>query len=110
MVSGVRLDCPLCGILVSEGEPPQPGRCPGCDARYFGGAERPQDAAQAALTAFGIEGDPDTLARTLFEVAPETGVAVTSDTRDGFYSWWVFVAVDEATRDRLAAWSTPFAG
>ena len=67
----------------------------------MGGTERPQGAAQAALTAFGIEGDTETLTRALFDVAPESGIAVTSDRRDGFYAWWVFVS-DEAAQARLA--------
>ena len=98
----VRLDCPLCGVLVTEGDPPAPGNCPGCGARYLGGTARPQGAAQAALTAFGIDGDTETLTRALFDVAPESGIAVTSDRRDGFYAWWVFVS-DEAAQARLAA-------
>lgn len=98
----VRLDCPLCGVLVSDGDPPAPGRCPGCDARYEGGTDRPQDAAQAALEAFGIAGDPDRFARALFESDPATGVAVTSDRRDGYYTWWVFVADTDEARARLA--------
>ena len=97
----VRLDCPLCGVMVTEGDPPAPGNCPGCGARYVGGTERPQGAAQAALTAFGIDGDAETLTRALFDVAPESGIAVTSDRRDGFYAWWVFVS-DEAAQARLA--------
>lgn len=101
-LSGVRLDCPLCGALVNDGDPPEPGHCPGCGARYMGGTERPHGAAEATLQAFGIAGDPDKLARALFEVGPETGVAVTSDRREGFYAWWVFVAPDEATHTRLA--------
>ena len=98
---GVRLDCPLCGVLVSECDPPTPGNCPGCGARYLGGTERPNDAAQAALTAFGIEGDSAALTRALFDLPPESGIAVTSDHRDGFYAWWVFVA-DAAAQAQLA--------
>lgn len=97
----VRLDCPLCGVLVCDGDPPAPGRCPGCDARYEGGADRPQGAARAALEAFGIDGDPDRFARALFEADPATGVAITSDRRDGFYTWWVFVADDDHARALL---------
>ncbi len=33
--------------------------------------------------------------------SPESGIAVTSDQRDGFYSWWVFVA-DAAAQAQLA--------
>ncbi len=98
----VRLDCPLCGVLVSEGDAPTPGRCPGCCARYEGGTERPQGAAQAALEACGIEGTPERLARALFEADPATGLAVTSDRRDGFYAWWVFVADNDDALIQLA--------
>ena len=91
---GVRLDCPLCGAVVSDAPaPPSPGACPGCGARFDGGGERPQDAAGAAMSALGLEGDADGLARALFaEDLVDRGVAVTSDRRDGFYGWWVFVA------------------
>ncbi len=98
----VSLDCPLCGVPVSEGDPPEPGRCPGCGARYEGGAERPQGAAEVALAAFGLGGDSERLARALFEADPATGVAVTSDRRDGFYAWWVFVADDHDALIQLA--------
>lgn len=93
-MGGVRLDCPLCGAVVSDApEPPPPGACPGCGARFLGGGERPQDAAAATMTALGIDGDPDVLARALFaEDLVDRGVAVTSDRRDGFYGWWIFVA------------------
>lgn len=100
-MAGMRLDCPLCGALVSEGDLPMPGHCPGCGARCVGGTERPQGAARAGLTAFGIKGDPERLARALFEVDPATGVAVTSDRRDGFYTWWVFVADTDDARTRF---------
>ena len=105
----MRLDCPLCGAVVSDGPaPPAPGRCPGCGARYEGGGERPQDAAAAALAALGLEGDPDTLARGLFaEDLAGRGVAVTSDRRDGFYGWWMFVADAPASLDVVAGLATP---
>jgi hypothetical protein len=93
--------------LVSEGDPPTPGDCPGCGARYVGGTERPQGAAQAALAAFGIAGDPETLTRALFDIGPESGVAVTSDRRDGFYGWWVFVSDDATTRLATLAFERP---
>ena len=92
----VRLDCPLCGAVVSDGPATVPGRCPGCGARYEGGGGRPHDAAARALKALGIaDGDGDHLARALFD-ADEAGrgIAITSDRRDGFYAWWVFVADD----------------
>lgn len=103
MGESIRLDCPLCGAVASDGpRPPQPGRCPGCGARFAGGGERPQDAAAAALDALGVDGDPDVLARALFAAdLADRGVAVTSDRRDGFYGWWVFVAdgADGVVRD-----------
>ena len=98
----VRLDCPLCGVLVSEGDAPTPGRCTGCGARYEGGTERPQGAVQAALEAFGLEGDAERLTRALFESDPATGVAVTSDRREDFYAWWVFVADTHDAQAQLA--------
>jgi hypothetical protein len=101
-VAGVRLDCPLCGACVSDGALPVPGTCPGCAARYDGGTERPQGAAAAALAAAGIAGDPDRLARGLFDVAAGAGLALTSDRRDGFYAWWVFVANDRTAHDLMA--------
>lgn len=88
----MRLDCPLCGAVVHDGEgPPAPGGCPSCGARFDGGGERPQDAAAATLSRLGFSGDADGFARALFATdhAP-SGVAVTSDRRDGFYAWWIF--------------------
>lgn len=102
-MAGVRLDCPLCGACVSDGAVPSPGACPGCAAWYDGGTEDPQGAARAALAAAGITGDPDRLARALFDVEPGTGLALTSDRRDGFYTWWIFVANEPAAHDLMAA-------
>ena len=95
-MGGVRLDCPLCGAVVSDGPAPVPGRCPGCAARYEGGGDRPHDSAARALEALGIaDGDGDRLARALFDADDAgRGIAITSDRRDGFYAWWVFVADD----------------
>jgi len=105
----VRLVCPLCGAVVVDGPEPAPGRCPGCAARYEGGADSAPAAVAAALAAFGAPGLPaDTVARRLFELDPEGEMArraaVTSDRRDGFYRWWVFVADEDpaALLGRLA--------
>jgi hypothetical protein len=82
---------------VSDGaEPPPPGRCPGCGARFAGDAERPEDAAAALLAELAVEGvAADPLARRLFEMGgddPLTALAgITSDRREGFYRWWAFV-------------------
>ena len=96
MTAAVRLACPLCGAVVADGAEPAPGACPGCGAAYAGGGASPPEAAGAALRAWGIEGvDPQGLARRLFEAdpppAPAPAAAITSDSRDGFYLWWVFV-------------------
>jgi hypothetical protein len=97
-VTGVRLDCPICGATVSDGPPPEPGECPNCGARYLGDADAVPQVAEALLTAAGAGvGDVQAgvLARRLFEIDPDSDlareVAVTSDRRDGFYRWWVFV-------------------
>ena len=103
MTATVRLACPLCGAVVADGAEPAPGACPGCGAAYAGGGASPPEAAGAALRAWGIEGvDPEGLARRLFEAdpspAPAPAASITSDSRDGFYLWWVFVR--DGGRDR----------
>jgi hypothetical protein len=90
------LVCPLCATVVADGVEPAPGVCGGCGALYAGGGETPPGAVAAALAAWGVEGLPaDTLALRLFEVEPAPqaapAAAITSDRRDGFYLWWVFV-------------------
>jgi hypothetical protein len=95
----VRLVCPLCGAVVADGADASPGACPGCGARYAGGGANPPAAVATALASWGIAGlDPDALARRLFEAdppaAPAPAAAITSDSRDGFYLWWVFVRDD----------------
>ena len=96
MGATVRLACPLCGTLVADGAEPEPGACAGCGARYAGGGESPPQALSRALSHWGVEGlDAAALARRLFEAdpppAPAPAAAITSDRRDGFYLWWVFV-------------------
>jgi hypothetical protein len=105
-----RLICPLCGTVVVDGAEPAAGRCPGCDARYAGGAATPPEAVAAALAHWDLGGlDAATLARLMFEVepppAPAPAAAITSDHRDGFYLWWVFArgATPEAAFEALAA-------
>jgi hypothetical protein len=89
-----RLVCPLDGAVVADGAEPAPGSCPGCGARYAGGGGTPPEAVAAALAGWGLDADPATVARRLFEVepppAPAPAMAITSDSRDGFYLWWVF--------------------
>jgi hypothetical protein len=92
---------PLCGTTVSDGaEPPPPGRCPGCGARFAGDAERPEGAAAALLAELAVEGvAADRLARRLFEIPDGDPLAalaaITSDRRRGFYRWWAFVRADD---------------
>lgn len=108
-MAGVRLDCPLCGAVAFDGSVPTVRRCPECGARFAGGGERPPDAAAGALEEFGVDGgDPGVLARALFD-ADESGrgVAITSDRRDGFYAWWVFVADEPDALARLAELARP---
>jgi hypothetical protein len=98
-VAEVRLACPLCGAVVADGVEPAPGTCPGCGARYAGGGPSPPQAAALALASWGVAGlDPEGLARRLFEAdpppAPEPAAAITSDSREGFYLWWIFVRDD----------------
>jgi hypothetical protein len=108
----VRLVCPLCGAVVTDGPEPTPGRCPGCAARFEGGSESAPAAVAAALAALGASGLPaEAVARRLFELDPEgelaSRAAITSDRRDGFYRWWVFVREEgegaPALLGRLAA-------
>ena len=97
----VRLVCPLCATPVAEGAEPTPGTCPGCGARFAGGGETPPAAVASALERWGVAGlSPDALALRLFEVdpppPPAPAAAITSDRRDGFYLWWVFVRPGDA--------------
>ncbi len=106
----VRLTCPLCGAAVADGPEPAPGTCPACGAAYAGGGTSPPAAASAALAEWGIEGlDPEAVARRLFEAEPGPppgpAAAITSDSRDGFYLWWVFVR--DGDRGRAAVLRGP---
>ena len=90
-----RLACPLCGAVVADGvDHIAPGTCPGCGARYEGGEPSAPDAIRAALAAF-TPPDPVTVTDAVFRLTPADsqacGVAITSDERDGFYCWWMFV-------------------
>jgi hypothetical protein len=91
-----RLDCPLCGARVVDGSEPAPGACPGCGASYAGGGTSPAEAVGMALAHWEVDGlEAGALARRLFEADPEPepgpAAAITSDRRDGFYLWWVFL-------------------
>ena len=92
-----RLDCPLCGAVVVDGVADiAPGACPSCGARYEGGEGSAPDAVRAAIAAFGGDAqDAPALTDAVFRLGPadsaECGVAITSDSRDDFYRWWLFV-------------------
>jgi hypothetical protein len=106
--AGPTLVCPLCRTTVSEGVEPAPGTCPTCAARYAGGGDDARGGVAAALAFWGI-GDlaAETVTAGLFGLVPgdalERTVVVTSDRRDGFYRWWVFVAAGADLHTTLAA-------
>lgn len=105
----IHLDCPLCAAAAFDGPVPAERRCPGCGARFAGGGERPRDASALALEEFGVGGgDADVLVRRLFGADESNrGVAITSDRRDGFYAWWVFVADDPDAQALLVELARP---
>lgn len=113
-----RLDCPLCGAVVAEGVPDiTPGTCPGCGARYEGGEGAAGDAVRTALVALGAgDLDPAQVTDAVFRLAPaesaDRGVAITSDVRDDFYLWWLFVAQqgDGGPAEAVRALIAPAAG
>jgi hypothetical protein len=112
-VPAVRLVCPLCGATVADGPEPEPGACPGCGAAFAGGGESPPEAIGLALRDWGLDGLPgEALARRLFEAgpapAPGPAAAMTSDRREGFYRWWLFVR--EGERGRRAVLEELLAG
>lgn len=96
----VSLLCPLCGGVVVEDAEPAAGTCPTCGALVAGGGETPPAAVAIAARAWGAGDLPSgDLARRLFEVepapVPTPTAAITSDRRDAFYLWWVFVRPGE---------------
>lgn len=103
------LECPLCAAVVAADAPDiAPGTCPGCGARYEGGEGDAPGAVAVALRGFGADDLPATdVLNAIFRLssgdALASRVAVTSDHRDDFYLWWVFVREDEGSaRDVLA--------
>jgi len=111
MTSGPALVCPLCRAVVTAGAEPVPGTCPGCGARYAGGEVDARGGVAAALAYWGLTDlDADLVVEGLFRILPTDPlnrvVSVTSDRRDGFYRWWVFVARATAPADALARAAT----
>jgi len=109
-VAEVRLDCPLCRADVAGGEEPAPGVCPGCGALVRGGGDDPVGGVALALTQLGRPDAPArAVAQSLFGLTPAEPrgrlMAVTSDVRDDFYRWWVFVRArdDAAAGEALMA-------
>lgn len=103
----VTLVCPLCRVVVVKGHEPEPGTCPGCGATYGGGGDDARSGVAAALADWGITVvDAAQAADGLFRLMPDdplnARVTVTSDRRDGFYRWWVFVAAGEDATAVLA--------
>lgn len=99
-MAAVQLICPLCGTDVAGSAEPSPGRCPGCDAPFAGGGSSAPEGVALALSQWGIDLPAERITRGLFETealpAPAPTAAITSDRRDGFYLWWVFVRPGEA--------------
>lgn len=94
-MASARLVCPFDGRVVVDGAEPTPGTCPGCRARYAGGGTTPPEAVERALAHWSLRGhDAAAVARRLFDVEPgpdpEPALAITSDSREGFYLWWLF--------------------
>lgn len=101
-----RLECPLCGQVVVDGATDiAPGACPGCGARYEGGEGDAPGAVAAAVAAFGADDlDAAAVLDAVFRLTPaqssECGVSITSDRRDDFYRWWLFVRADDGAEPR----------
>ena len=97
-----RLECPLCGQVVVDGvDDIAPGACPGCGARYEGGEGDAPGAVAAAVTGFGADDlDAGEVLDAVYRLTPvqsaEQGVSITSDARDDFYRWWLFVRAGAA--------------
>jgi hypothetical protein len=108
----VRLVCPMCATVVADGTEPQPGGCPSCGARYGGGGDDPPAAVTAALGQWNIDGlDGRAIADRIFRLPPGdpwlARVDMTSDHRDGFYRWWLFVASGSDIEARLRSLLEP---
>lgn len=106
--AGPTLVCPLCRGTVSDGVEPVAGTCPHCGARYAGGGDDARAGVAAALVRWEIlDLTSDAVAAGLFSLVPgdalDSAIAVTSDRRDGFYTWWVFVAADVDLHRTLSA-------
>jgi hypothetical protein len=107
MAGAPRLICPLCRDVAVEGAEPAPGICPGCGAHYAGGGDDARAGVAAALAWWGLgDLDTDRVSDGLFRIPPSDTlnglVSVTSDHRDGYYRWWVFVADGADPADVLA--------
>ena len=95
---GPQLVCPLCRTVIIDGAEPAAGTCPGCGAQFAGGGDDARAGGLAALSWWGItDMDGSRVSEGLFRILPSdplsAAVTVTSDRRDAFYRWWVFVAV-----------------
>ena len=97
-----RLECPLCGQVVVDGaDDIVAGVCQGCGARYEGGEGDAPVSVAAAVAGFGADDlDAREVLDAVFRLTPaqsaERGVSITSDTRDDFYRWWLFVRAGES--------------
>src|SRR5262249_60141574 len=89
------------GPLGGGGAEPRRGRGPGWGARYGGDADGPEEAVAAFLAEIRAgDLDAEPLSRALFALREDDSrarrMAITSDQRDGYYRWWVFVRAEES--------------
>jgi hypothetical protein len=105
--AGPQLVCPFCRSIVVDGVEPRPGACVACGAQYAGGGDDARAGVAAALSWWQITDlDGSRVSDGLFRILPgdplNRVVTVTSDRRDAFYRWWVFVAAGAAPAEVLA--------
>ena len=103
------LVCPLCGTVVADGVEPAPGDVPRVRRglrRRRGDAARRGGPGARGVGRRGALGRRPRAAPVRGRAArprPAPAAAITSDRRDGFYLWWVFVRAPGADAARSLA-------